>query len=402
MTRWPRGVAVAIGIAVAVAIGGCGRFGFTDPSTVPPAGDGATGDAASDTPTADAPPEFCNGVDDDGDGVIDEGCPCTPFDAPLASTIAPYGPELAWLGDRYVVAATLAGADRLAVVNANGSLGSAVALPSGGYLSPTAALAWNGSALAVAWGGSDDESAATLDLVRYSADLVELGAPVTLTTTGCAADLAWIGDGYFVTWLDPSAGAIHAVELAPDGTPRTAERVFGAGSALLPWAVGATASHDVAVYANEDFSQHVVALDRATFTAGAPQGTTLDIDATQIATIAAGSGELVIVDNNGAEHVRADGTLAGDRIALTPDGTGSPSFLGLAAGSGAPRAVIQTSAGSAYELYATDVGGSDVIPIASWTAPQGDSVAAAGAAGRIGALYVNAGTQTVHVVQTCQ
>jgi hypothetical protein len=52
-----------------VILAGCGRLGFE--STV----DGGT--------PACAAVETCNGIDDTCDGLVDEGCPCTPFDVTL-------------------------------------------------------------------------------------------------------------------------------------------------------------------------------------------------------------------------------------------------------------------------------------------------------------------------------
>src|SRR5690349_17787091 len=93
------GVAIAI-TAVAVAAAGCGRIGFDEHSGGGP-GDGPIlgGDGPlpiACTPTA--PAELCNGIDDNCDQRVDEGCPCSPIDTTVTETPSSYTHALLWTG----------------------------------------------------------------------------------------------------------------------------------------------------------------------------------------------------------------------------------------------------------------------------------------------------------------
>ena len=66
---------LTLAVVIVAAATGCGRFGFgsqlADATGDASGDDAATGDAGSGEP--------CNGIDDNGNGLVDEGCPCTPF-----------------------------------------------------------------------------------------------------------------------------------------------------------------------------------------------------------------------------------------------------------------------------------------------------------------------------------
>lgn len=89
---------------------GCGRIAF-DP----------LGESVTCVPEA----EVCNGVDDDCNERVDEGCPCTPFvimvptNEELLQTAA-----LAWTGTGYVLAIRRGGENRLLHIGADGTLGA--------------------------------------------------------------------------------------------------------------------------------------------------------------------------------------------------------------------------------------------------------------------------------------
>src|SRR5689334_17293226 len=113
-------------LALVAALAGCGRIDF-DPH--------AGGDAAPRClPKAE---EVCNGVDDDCDRLVDEGCPCAPFDVTLSTGI---GRTIVSTGDEYLLEA-----GGFLRVDATGAEVGTVTSPSYADGNSRAGFAWDGA-----------------------------------------------------------------------------------------------------------------------------------------------------------------------------------------------------------------------------------------------------------------
>jgi hypothetical protein len=157
----PRGR--TIGLLAATALGAsCGRLEYDpigDASTRLDAADGSShGDApiGGDSGAACAAPETCNGIDDDCDAEIDEGCPCTPFLAWITTDGTASGGDVDWTGTGFGVLwaanapATGERALYLREVDASSAMpGAEIELTRGTTHLGNWSLAWNGAQHAV-------------------------------------------------------------------------------------------------------------------------------------------------------------------------------------------------------------------------------------------------------------
>lgn len=177
----------------------CGRIGFAPLA-------GADGSGSSQTA------ERCNGLDDDGNGAIDEGCACTPFDVTLPDSI--YGAGLAWLGTGYAVL-TLATSASLTVVDETGVPVGTSPMPviASSPVQPVELLAWTGSEIVAVWAAGPQ-----IQLGRYSPAAAPIGPPVVVSTGGQAPSspqIAWAGDRLVIMWSDRQQ--IEVREVGTDG-----------------------------------------------------------------------------------------------------------------------------------------------------------------------------------------
>ncbi len=237
------GMRVAI---LAVLLGGCGRIDFADHR------DGSTGDG----PTAMCSAEVCNGIDDDCDGLIDEGCPCAPFSVSAtnigvqpwlvsegvgwatASSSAFYriddsgsitasapGPQssqttqetVAWTGENLVY---LAGTNLVFASPAGDTLmtGPALDVGAGGYDQ----VSWDGQGFAVASGFSEYTFVTTdaegVELASTSAPgMGTLEVPVGISRRNNANVVAWYRDGTLELSTPAPPAALDAVAVSATG-----------------------------------------------------------------------------------------------------------------------------------------------------------------------------------------
>jgi hypothetical protein len=215
------------GVAVAtllVLLAGCGRFGFADPTDATGPGDGdrdGDGDDAAGDDTLDAAGEPCNGIDDNADGRIDEGCACTPFKVTWPQALSVGRPGFAWTGDGYLVLARSSGANAIVPIGPTGAFGTPTNLSAGSVFTVGDTFAWSGTQLGVAYGTS-----ASVELVRYEPAGGGLSAPAIVSaSTGSDVHVTWAGDRFGVAWftggqallreVDASGVAISAIETLP-------------------------------------------------------------------------------------------------------------------------------------------------------------------------------------------
>ena len=211
MIRWP---------AWLVLIGAC-RLGFDPPGTS--ALDGAA-------PTCRPSAEICNGIDDDCNGVIDEGCPCAPIDVTLALAIFFDVPGVMWTGGNYMTFAVDSTRTYLQMIGIDGSLGPTTTLAaiSAMYTAEgTEAIAWNGRELAVVWVRSNG----VIALTRFDANGAMLGTTdVSGGPAGFEPIIAWDGDRYAIAWSTATPTSVQLREVDLGGAPLTNELVVPGGT----------------------------------------------------------------------------------------------------------------------------------------------------------------------------
>jgi hypothetical protein len=180
------------------------------------------GACASDSSSSGA--ELCNGVDDNSDGVIDEGCPCTAFD--ISFPVQTTGAAMAWVGDGYRVVAGQNTANQprdntIQTIDASGALGSVFTVSGSteGQISNGPTLAWSGTVLGVVW----TSNAGGISLARFDHAGTRLGV-TSLPDLGIAPVIAWAGDRFVVAGLNHG---ITLAEVLPDGTVVGVTHSFG-------------------------------------------------------------------------------------------------------------------------------------------------------------------------------
>ena len=186
-------------VAAVVVVAACGRFGFsgrTDATEV------------SDVSDDGANVEACNGIDDDSDALVDEGCPCVPFEVTLDGRSVRGGDGAVWTGAEVVIVSADAGLDAIRV--RDGVMLPAVDL-GGAQFSPNS-VAWTGTAVAVVW-----QDMTNLAVRTYTPETGALGPTTPIGPAQVAARIAWANDRLIVAWV--SAGAVFIRELDRGGAP---------------------------------------------------------------------------------------------------------------------------------------------------------------------------------------
>lgn len=208
---------VTLLITIALVVSGCGRLGFEPSDGVVGAPDG---EVTSCTPAT----EVCNGIDDDCNTIVDDGCPCTAFDVTVPVAAALF-PALAFVGTGYLTLTDDGTTYGVQVIASDGTLGNR------GVLGPRSAtgvgdqvFAWTGAALFVTWMNASQQ----IMLSRFDAQASPIGAAIVAspTTHGTSPGVVWAGDHGAIVWTDDRNGmaTLYMRELAADGTFLGAER----------------------------------------------------------------------------------------------------------------------------------------------------------------------------------
>jgi hypothetical protein len=204
-------------LALCVLAAGCGRLDFGE------RGDAGADDAISDAPSdAVALTEPCNGIDDNGNGIVDEGCPCTPFTRTYAqefqNTAVPSG--RGWLvydGD-------------VVQLDSAGTPGASVAIDTQSPPAGTQDFAWDGSRVAYV------SSTGALALTALDGTDAQLGP--SNASLANESSVRWNGSGFDIAagqGLGPST--LWFEQTDGSGTPLTALASDASASAQYPRAL---------------------------------------------------------------------------------------------------------------------------------------------------------------------
>jgi hypothetical protein len=206
---------------------GCGRIGF-DPlgGAIDP-----TGDGRSDLPRLDAPMVACtpstevcgNLIDDNCNGVVDEGCPCTPFSITIGQPAGTLDfPPTYWDGMRYHVLWQSGTSLVVSSYDAAGTAGPPVTLGLTGTYSASATTHGlyvdpSGMIVAVLFKKQPMQMPNSMELVRFDSSGTQLGVPIQLSASGANAFAPQIlpsPTGFVVMWTDTHAGGVSEAYLA--------------------------------------------------------------------------------------------------------------------------------------------------------------------------------------------
>jgi len=195
------------------------------------------------------PAETCNLMDDDCDGVVDEGAIAAWTDTVTLSTggaaSAP-SVRLAWTGSAFVAAWVVDGTPDAVHVVAVDQLGEVVTTPAAlaltpGEVSGRPGLAWTGSNLMLAWSTTSSEMhTAVVDLPAS----ILAHTTTTHSTLGPSPDLAWAVSRAALVWTEQSGSfmEMNVRTLDTDGAPAGFGHVITSGATTSQPAVDADAS----------------------------------------------------------------------------------------------------------------------------------------------------------------
>lgn len=197
--------AVVLVLAIVPAIG-CGRVGFESLG----GGGTTTVDASDARGDGDSAVEACNGIDDNGDLAIDEGCGCTPFDLTLPLALNSPTSAIISTGTGYLLLVSAPSERLLQPIALDGTLGAPVSLGNTSFWGSgnRGAFEWTGSELVAvfadgngnaAWLGRFDGSGAPIGTPRQ----IDTGAQMSVISfarRGANVGVAWASNntiGYF-------------------------------------------------------------------------------------------------------------------------------------------------------------------------------------------------------------
>lgn len=365
-------------------------------------GSGRGGTSTSDSGADTASGELCNGVDDNGDDVIDEGCPCSPFDTSTPGSL--YAADIAWAGDRYFVVTKDQGTLEVAPV-IDGVIGTSfVAGTVPDTLGSIHKLTWTGTTLAVLLG----TSAQTAELALFDIAGTELGRQ-TLSADTFWNRVTWVGDRFVLTGQAKTFGSPFVLaEFSALGTQLGTQVEIQHPYSLRSVASVATTPSTYVVAAGGIAQTEVFVVDRATNT-GAVTDLHTGSQFSEVSAAAVG-GQFLVSASGGSS-----GGLGGDELQFL-DAAGVPtrhynqiytSLVGMilpdTAGYIGVALVAHNSTQSHFLAVRLDTAG---IPIESPVLPLGvtagtgySSLDATSAADRV-AVTLGDG-QSIHVIQHC-
>jgi hypothetical protein len=214
-------IVTARALVACLLFSGCGRLKFDDHGDGGRGGhDGDGGGLGADgplpitcTPTG---AEVCNGLDDDCNGVVDDGCPCTSISTSLSESPGLYTGELVWTGTGLIQVGGNAAEVGLWPISGTGTVGSYVSVFSGaaGSTDGIAPAAWSGTKLGIVY--THDLSSVSFALY----DPMTGTSPSMLIDTsypGAAPQIAWSVDHFIAVWIT-QAGEVIERQISATGS----------------------------------------------------------------------------------------------------------------------------------------------------------------------------------------
>jgi hypothetical protein len=257
--------------SIAVALVGCGRIGFDDHARA--SNDGGGGDDGGFTGLGNDAPlpvtctpigaELCNGIDDNCNGVIDEGCACTPIAIGFGESPGLYSNQLMWTGAGYLQVGANSAQVGVMPIDPSGTPGTFVSLYDGmaGDMSGDTSAAWTGTTLGVGF----DHNSGVVELGRVDMATMTSGTTrLDASYPGAVPQVVWATDHFVVGWTT-AAGDLVTRDVALDGTIMNAEQLVATGlpGPLEALALAADGTLIGCVRTDSDSTANVLTIDSA-------------------------------------------------------------------------------------------------------------------------------------------